>query len=44
MKDKKIKIFKLIVLIAFVLIMVFLTVQLLPIFKSISTEERKSYI
>lgn len=39
MKEKYVKIFKLIVLIAFILIMVFLTMQLLPIFKSISTEE-----
>lgn len=42
MKDKKIKIFKLMVLITFVLIMVFLTLQLLPIFKSISTEEGRA--
>lgn len=39
MKERNIKIFKLIVLIAVILIMVFLTVKLLPIFKSISTEE-----
>lgn len=39
MKDNKIKTFKLIVLIAFIAIMLFLTIQLLPIFKGISTEE-----
>lgn len=39
MKDKKVKLFKLLVLIVFIAIMVFLTVQLIPIFKSISTEE-----
>lgn len=39
MKDNKIKIFKLLVLLAFIGIMIFLTIQLLPIFKGISTEE-----
>lgn len=39
MREKNVKIFKLLVLIAVILIMVFLTVKLLPIFKSISTEE-----
>ena len=39
MKEKNVKIFKLIVLIVVILIMFFLTVKLLPIFKSISTEE-----
>lgn len=39
MKENKVKIFKLIVLIVFILIMVFLTMWLLPIFKNISTEE-----
>lgn len=39
MENKKIKIFKLFVLVAFILIMIFLTIQLLPIFKNIATEE-----
>lgn len=39
MENRKIKIFKLIVLVAFILIMIFLTIQLLPIFKNIATEE-----
>ena len=39
MKNNKIKVFKILVLIAFIAIMVFLTIQLLPIFKGISTEE-----
>lgn len=39
MESKKVKIFKFMVLIAFLCIMVFLTWQVLPIFKSISTEE-----
>ncbi len=42
MKDKKIKIFKIVVLIIFIAIMIFLTMQLLPIFKSISTEEGRA--
>lgn len=39
MKDKKVKIFKLIMLAIFIAIMIFLTIQFLPIFKSIATEE-----
>lgn len=39
MGDKKIKAFKLAMLIIFILIMVFLTIQLIPIFKNISTAE-----
>lgn len=39
MKDKKVKIFKLIMLAVFIAIMIFLTIQFLPIFKSIATEE-----
>ena len=39
MENKKIKVFKIVVLIAFLAIMVFLTIQLLPIFKNIATEE-----
>lgn len=39
MDDKKTKIIKLIALIAFIAIMIFLSIQLFPIFKSISTEE-----
>lgn len=39
MKENKTKIIKIISLIAFIAIMIFLTIKLLPIFKSISTEE-----
>ena len=39
MESKKVKIFKLFLLALFILIMVFLTIKLLPMFKSISTEE-----
>lgn len=39
MKEKNIKIFKIIVLLAFIAIMVFMTIWLVPIFKGISTEE-----
>ncbi len=39
MKEKNIKIFKILVLIAFIAIMVYLAIELIPIFKSISTEE-----
>lgn len=39
MKQDKTKIIKLVMLIIFILIMIFLTIQLFPIFKSISTEE-----
>lgn len=39
MENKKIKIFKIMILIVFLAIMVFLTMQLLPIFKNIATEE-----
>ncbi len=40
MQSKKVKIFKIIMLVVFILIMIFLTVKFLPLFKSISTEER----
>lgn len=39
MQSKKVKIFKLIMLIVFILIMVLLTIKLLPIFQGISTEQ-----
>ena len=39
MQSKKVKIFKLITLAAFIIIMILLTVWLIPIFKNISTEE-----
>lgn len=39
MKSKNVKIFKILLLALFILIMVFLTIKLLPMFKSISTEE-----
>lgn len=39
MKEKNIKIFKIIILLAFIAIMVFMTIWLVPIFKNISTEE-----
>lgn len=39
MQSKKVKIFKLIMLTIFILIMILLTVRLLPIFKGISTEQ-----
>lgn len=39
MDNKKVKVFKLIVLCVVILIMIFLTVKLIPMFKSISTEE-----
>lgn len=39
MENKKVKIFKIIMLIMFLVIMAWLTVKLIPIFKSISTEE-----
>lgn len=39
MKDNRAKIIKVAMLVLFVLIMIFLTIQLFPIFKSISTEE-----
>ena len=39
MENKKVKFFKIIMLILFLLIMIWLTVKLIPIFKSISTEE-----
>ncbi len=39
MQSKKVKIFKLIMLILFILIMVVLAIKLLPIFKGISTEQ-----
>lgn len=39
MESKKVKIFKLLLLALFILIMVFLTIKLLPMFKKISTEE-----
>jgi len=42
MKEKNMKIFKIIVLLIFIAIMVFLTIQLLPIFKGISTEEGRA--
>ena len=40
MQSKKVKIFKIIMLAIFISIMIFLTVKFLPLFKSISTEER----
>ncbi|MCI8518915.1 MAG: hypothetical protein HFJ51_02055 [Clostridia bacterium] len=39
MKKDKTNIIKLVMLIVFIFIMIFLTIQLFPIFKSISTEE-----
>ncbi len=39
MQSKKVKIFKLITLVAVIIIMILLTVWLIPIFKNISTEE-----
>ena len=39
MKQDKTKMIKLVMLIIFIAIMIFLTIQLFPIFKSISTEE-----
>lgn len=39
MKEKNIKIFKIIILLAFIAIMIFMTIWLVPIFKNISTEE-----
>lgn len=39
MQSKKVKIFKLIMLIIFILIMILLTIKLFPIFKGISTEQ-----
>lgn len=42
MNDRMIKILKILVLIAFIGIMIFLTIQLVPIFKSISTEEGRA--
>lgn len=39
MKDNRAKIIKLVTFVVFILIMIFLTIKLLPIFKSISTEE-----
>ena len=39
MQSKKVKIFKIIILIIFILIMISLTIKLLPIFKGISTEQ-----
>lgn len=42
MSDRRMKILKILVLIAFIGIMIFLTVQLVPIFKSISTEEGRT--
>ena len=42
MDTKKVKIFKLLVLFMIILIMIFLTFQLIPMFKSISTEEGRA--
>lgn len=42
MQSKKVKIFKLMILLLFILIMIVLTVKFLPIFKNISTEARKN--
>lgn len=39
MQSKKVKIFKITVFIVFLLIMLFLTIRLVPLFKSISTEQ-----
>ena len=39
MQSKKVKVFKLIMLIVFILIMILLAIKLLPIFKGISTEQ-----
>lgn len=39
MNKDRVKIFKLLVLVVIILIMVFLTIELIPMFKSISTEE-----
>ncbi len=39
MKESTIKIFKITMLVLFILIMIFLTIKFLPIFKSIATEE-----
>ncbi len=39
MKEKNIKIFKILILIVFIAIMAYLAIELIPIFKSISTEE-----
>ena len=42
MQSRNIKIFKVILLIIFILIMVMLTTRLIPVFKSISTEEGRN--
>ncbi len=39
MQSRKVKIFKIVMLIVFVLIMIFLTIRILPVFKGISTEQ-----
>ena len=42
MDTKKVKVFKLIVLFVIILIMIFLTIELIPMFKSVSTEEGRA--
>ena len=42
MDNKKVKVFKIIVLLVIIFIMIFLTIKLLPMFKSISTEEGRA--
>ena len=42
MKNKKIKIFRASILIVILLIMIFMTIKILPIFKNISTEEGRT--
>ncbi len=44
MQSKKTKIFKLVMFVAFILIMIFLTTKLLPFFTQISTEEGRNNI
>jgi len=44
MQSKKVKIFKIMMLVLFLLIMIVLTIKFLPIFKNISTEARKNSI